>query len=232
MIDAENPDFTSTPVAPGRARFGYAPASHDVQPCLSIITPFFDSDPSVFEQTAESVRRQSLQQWEWIIVNDGSTNAASLAALDAYRRGDPRIHVLDHDRNRGLPAARNTAVKHARTEFVLQLDSDDLLEPTAAEKWLCSSFPPGVRLREGLRRRLRRRGIPLVARIPRGRGVPSRQPRRSHEPPSEGDIESVGGYDEHLVEGLEDWEFWLRCAGAGFWGATTGVSRLVPAKGA
>ena len=41
-------------------------------------------------------------------MNDGSTAPAALAVLDAYRGADPRIRVVDHERNRGLGAARNT----------------------------------------------------------------------------------------------------------------------------
>ena len=51
---------------------------------------------------------QSLQQWEWLIVNDASNSAEGLATLDRIRAwADPRIRVIDLPENRGLPGARN-----------------------------------------------------------------------------------------------------------------------------
>ena len=56
--------------------------------------------------------------------------------LEKYRHCDPRIRVLDHPDNCGPSAARNTGAQAAQTAYIVQLDSDDLLEPTAVEKWV------------------------------------------------------------------------------------------------
>jgi len=71
------------------------------------------------------------------------TDRVALDTLEHYRHRDGRICVVDHGTNRGQSAARNTGFGVARTEFVVQLDADDLLEPTAVEKWLwfLESFP-------------------------------------------------------------------------------------------
>ena len=68
---------------------------------------------------------------------------ASLAMLDGYRTRDVRIRVIDHPENSGLSAARNTGWRAARSEYIVLLDSDDLLEPTAVEKWFwhLATFP-------------------------------------------------------------------------------------------
>jgi glycosyltransferase involved in cell wall biosynthesis len=221
LIDPSRPDFTDTPASERRAEFGYRPARADAAPCLTLITPCFDADPALFEQTAASVFRQSLQQWEWVVVDDGSTRADTLAYLAELRERDPRIRVVVHERNRGLPAARNTAVAEARTPFVLQLDTDDLLEPTAAEKWLwflvsCPeySFVKGFTVGFGEQAYLWQRGFHDGKRfLAENLVAPTSLIRRDV-------FDAVGGYDESLREGLEDWEFWLRCAAAGRWGAT------------
>src|SRR3954464_10593284 len=98
MIDPTNPDYTNTPVSPQRPRFGYQPADLSAPPSVTIVTPFYNTGP-VFHETAQSVLRQSLQQWEWLIVNDGSTAPESLEILDGYRQCDPRIRVIDRDTN-------------------------------------------------------------------------------------------------------------------------------------
>src|SRR6266852_2104918 len=142
MIDPASSDYTNTPASPHRPRFGYATDDASALPCVAIVTPFYNTGP-VFHETAASVLQQSLQQWEWLIVNDGSTDPESLALLEEYRHRDPRIRVIDHGVNQGLSAARNTGFRVARSPYVVQLDSDDLLEPTAVEKWVwyLESYP-------------------------------------------------------------------------------------------
>lgn len=220
MIDPRRPDYADTPVADARPTYEYRPRDPRAAPAVSIITPYFNPEP-LFEETARSVLGQSLQQWEWLIVNDGSTDASARARLDAWRERDPRIRVLDHPENRGLPAARNTGIRAARSEYVLLLDDDDLLEPTAAETlfWLLESHPEftfagcwsvGFGAQEYLWARgfdegaafLEENLVPCIALI-----------RKQH-------CEQVGGFDETLRDGFEDWDFWLRSAAAGAWGRT------------
>ena len=142
MINPANPDFTNTPVSEQRPAFAYEPAERSTLPGVTIITPFYNTGP-IFHETAQAVLRQSLQQWEWIIINDGSTDPDACALLDHYRHCDPRILIIDHEQNQGLSAARNSGFRAARTPYVVQLDSDDLLEPTAVEKWawFLESYP-------------------------------------------------------------------------------------------
>ena len=188
---------------------------------MTIITPFFDTDPTEFEKTVVSVGRQSLQQWEWVIVDDCSTRRDSLEMLRRCRDADPRIRVVRHDENRGPAAARTTGVRHARSEFILKLDSDDMVEPTFAEKclWFLVSHPEhafvtGFAVGFGAQDYLWRRGFhDHEAFLSENLAVVTSLMRRDV-------FESVGGYDETLRRGLEDWEFWLRCAAAGYWGAT------------
>ena len=109
---------------------------------MTIVTPYYNTG-AIFHDTARSVLRQSFQQWEWIIVNDGSTDPEALAILDSYRNTDTRIRVIDHEVNQGPSAGRNTAYRAARADYVVQLDTDNMLEPTAIEKWiwLLESYP-------------------------------------------------------------------------------------------
>src|SRR5262249_4381958 len=128
MIDPVSPDYSNTPVSSQRPPFDYTPSDPAAAPCVTIVTPFYNTGV-IFHETARSVLRQSLQQWEWLIINDGSTDPSSLAILESYRHCDPRIRIIDHNANRGPSAARNTGFQVAQTQYVVQLDSDDLLEP-------------------------------------------------------------------------------------------------------
>ena len=214
------PDYSNTPVSPRRPSYGYAPADPDAPPAVSIVTPYFNTG-TVFEETARSVLQQSFQQWEWLIINDGSTDPQYLAQLEPYRTRDPRIRVIDHDQNRGLSAARNTGYRHARTPYVALLDSDDLLEPTAIEKWVwcLESYPEyafvkGYTVGFGAQQYLWDKGFHNGAAFLDDNQVDSTSLIRRTV------LEAAGGYDESNRGGLEDWDFWLRCADRGFWGGT------------
>jgi glycosyltransferase involved in cell wall biosynthesis len=220
MIDPRAPDYNDTPASPGRPVFGYAPVDSSSDPCLSIVTPFYNTG-AVFHETAKSVLGQSLQQFEWIIVNDGSTDPAALEMLAHYRTLDRRIRVLDLSSNRGLSAARNAGFAAARTAMVLQLDSDDLLEPTAAEKWWWyldshpeHSFVSGFSVHFGAIEALWTGGFHEALAFLDGNRVDATCLVRTavHQ--------ALSGYDELNRGGLEDWEFWIRAASQGFWGGT------------
>ncbi|NLW79972.1 MAG: glycosyltransferase [Ruminococcaceae bacterium] len=100
-------------------------------PLLSIITGFYNAAEH-FEQTFNSVMNQTFPWFEWVIVNDGSTRAEDVAYMENLAQTDARIRVI-HQENGGLSAARNKAIEASKTDIVLPLDADDLLEPTALE---------------------------------------------------------------------------------------------------
>src|SRR5262245_16636457 len=127
MIDPLQPDFANTPASPRRRAFEYTPRAKSVAPAVTLVTPYFNTG-LLPHDTATSVLRQSFQQWEWLIVDDGSTEADALSVLGEYEHRDPRIRILRHSENRGLSAARNTGFREAHAPYVVLLDSDDLLE--------------------------------------------------------------------------------------------------------
>ena len=120
MTDAATFDYGNTPASAQRPAFGYAPLDPLCSPAVSIVTSFYNTG-SIFHETARSIMQQSLQQWEWLIVNDGSDDPEALVLLEAYRQVDPRIHVIDHPANRGLSAAHNTGYRAARLTWLCNL---------------------------------------------------------------------------------------------------------------
>lgn len=220
MIDPTKPDYTNTPAYFQYAQFSYVPESTSASPCVTILTPFYNTG-AIFHETARTILQQSLQQWEWIIVNDGSTNPEALAILDQYRFSDPRIRILDLSVNQGPSAARNRGFREATAPLVVLLDSDNLLEPTAAEKWawFLESYPEfafvkGYSVGFGAHEYLWQEGFHRLDVFLEENQVDMTSAIRKavHS--------AVNGYDDTIRDGLEDWDFWLRCADHGYWGDT------------
>lgn len=220
MIDPLRQPLSLVPTHPDRPRMAYAPADPTAAPVATVITPYFNAGPE-FEETARCVLGQSLQQLEWIIVNDGSSNEASLQQLDAWRDRDPRVRVIDHPENKGLPAARNTGFRHARTEFVYQLDADDLIEPTTVEKCLMMlTHRPEVAFATGRSAGFGSQSYVWTHGFEKGKAFLEQNWTTATTMVRKSAWEAIGGYDESRRGGLEDWDFWLRAAAHGQWGAT------------
>jgi len=95
---------------------------------VSIITPSFNR-ASLISETAESIFAQEFEDWEWIVVDDGSTDE-SLDILKEYEFKDNRVKVYQRDREpKGAGTCRNIAVERCTGDFLLFLDTDDLLAP-------------------------------------------------------------------------------------------------------
>jgi glycosyltransferase involved in cell wall biosynthesis len=99
-------------------------------PLVSVITPFYNRADTMPE-TIRSVLGQTFQNFEYIIVDDGSTDDLSRNYIK--RIIHPKITVL-HQENAGVAAARNNGIAHAHGKYVLCLDSDDILDVTYLEK--------------------------------------------------------------------------------------------------
>lgn len=96
---------------------------------ISIITPAFNAEQTI-EQTIVSVQRQSHEDWELIIIDDGSTDATRSIAEAV---SDRRIKVV-HQKNAGASAARNTGLGLAQGEYITFLDADDSLPRNALKR--------------------------------------------------------------------------------------------------
>lgn len=101
------------------------------RPCVSVIIPIFNVENYV-EACVKSVCTQTLKDIEIILVNDGTPDR-SMDRVSSLVASDARIKVIDKE-NGGLSSARNAGIKVATGEYLLFLDSDDLLYDTALER--------------------------------------------------------------------------------------------------
>jgi glycosyltransferase involved in cell wall biosynthesis len=182
---------------------------------ISVLMPCFNHGAFIGE-AIESVLAQTLQDFEIIVVDDGSTDAATEQTLS--RLSTPKTRVVKTS-NRGLPAARNHAAHHASGEFLCALDADDKLAPTWFEK--------AVRVLDA------RSDLAFVSHWletfgdehwtwqPERCDLPSLLARNAVNGAAlvrRNAFDAVGGYDESMRDGCEDWDFWLRLVERGFEG--------------
>jgi len=219
MINYLSPDFNYLPgrrVIPRNYKRGDSVFEHiDV----SIITPYYNTE-ELFMETFVSLQAQSLQNWEWVIVDDGSTDEESIKRLAGVATKDKRIKVI-WQTNAGTAAARNTGFHHSKGRYICLLDHDDMLEPTYLEKciWFLDSnhefaFCNSYSVVFGDQEFLWTTGFEWgKAHLQANSGPPISVIRRTA-------YEDCGGFDESIRVLYEDWDFWLAMAKAGYWGYT------------
>lgn len=101
------------------------------QPLISIVTPVYNTPPAFLEACIYSVQTQAYPCWELCLVDDGSTNAETLACLQHLTETDPRLKLHTLSKNQGICHATNQAIAIATGEFIAFLDHDDRLAPDA-----------------------------------------------------------------------------------------------------
>jgi len=101
------------------------------QPLISIITPVFDTPVLWLGEAVESVLAQVYENWELLLIDDGSTDADLLRELPVLGARDRRIRLVGLESHQGISAALNRGLDLASGEWVTFLDHDDLLEPDA-----------------------------------------------------------------------------------------------------
>ena len=180
-------------------------------PLVSVILPCYNAH-RFLGQALESVRAQTFRDYETIVIDDGSTEPETLQFLEQLATD---VRVV-HQENRGLSGARNTGFREARGRYVLPLDCDDWIEPRFLEKLLAAlaaedpdnSFAFCHLALEGdkagilpkqfnLFEQLCANQLPYCLLLSRALWL------------------RVGGYDENMRQGYEDWEFNIRLALSG-----------------
>ena len=186
------------------------------EPRVSVIVPCYNLGQFLGE-ALDSVFAQTWTDLEVVVVDDGSTDPATRSVLELLQRPNTRVVRSE---NRGLPAARNLGIRHSRGEYLCSLDADDLLAPTWIERavglldadpglafvshWLDTFGDEKWEWKPG-RCDL---GMLLDTNTINGGAIV----RRSV-------VEEVGGFDESMRDGCEDWEFWIRVSERGHRGA-------------
>ncbi len=173
---------------------------------VSVIIPCFNQGQYV-DEAVNSILKQTYQDFEIIIVNDGSTDQFTSNKLKNYDQ--PRTRVISTS-NQGLSAARNNGIKTAKGNYILVLDADDSFEPTFLEKAVSflDKHPEigvvtcGIRSFGEEEWSTHPKGGDVTAFFLKSNSCASALFRKKC-------WEDAGGYDESMKEGYEDWNFWI-----------------------
>jgi glycosyltransferase involved in cell wall biosynthesis len=180
---------------------------------LSIIIPCYN-DAEYIEQSVKSALDQTYNNKEIIVVDDGSNQKTK----EVLNKLETKIDLLITQKNQGVSAARNRGIAEAKGEYILVLDSDDFFDPSFSEKavkildnkntttlvtcfarwfWNAQDYriykPKGGKVKDF-----------LLSNAAIGNSI-----FRKFE------FKKIGGYDEEMLKGYEDWEFYLRLLQSG-----------------
>ncbi len=175
-------------------------------PKVSVVIPCFNHGEFLLE-TLDSLQAQTFTDYEILVVNDGSTDTATISLLQSLNRAMTRVF---HTSNMGVSAARNRGIAEAKGEYILPLDADDKIGSNYLELAVnVLETRPEVAIvycervlfgeREGVD------SLPVYD--PRALLIdnciyPAALFRKA-------DWKTVGGYSEKMVYGWEDWDFWI-----------------------
>ena len=99
---------------------------------ISIIVPIYNTKNDSLKECLDSILAQTFENWEAILVNDGST-ADTGNILDEYAKKDSRFVVI-HKQNEGTLLARKTGLENSKGEFIANIDHDDTYYPQFLER--------------------------------------------------------------------------------------------------
>lgn len=175
---------------------------------VSVVIPCYNQ-AEFLPETLDSLIAQEYENWEGIIVNDGSSDNTEEVAL-AYLKKDIRLRYIKKE-NGGLSSARNCGISHAIGEYILPLDSDDIIRPEY--------------IKEAIKAFEKEPHLKLVYCLGYCFGVVTELWDLVYTDYSslllqnsifcsaiyrKKDWQKIGGYDELMRKGFEDWEFFIR----------------------
>jgi glycosyltransferase involved in cell wall biosynthesis len=176
-------------------------------PLISVVIPCFN-DGLFLPETLAHLKKQTFTEFEIIVVNDGSTDPFTLDILQKISADG--IKVL-HKENGRMSSARNHGVQHAKGRLIVALDADDYFHPDFFKKAIDV-------LEQDERIAVVTSYIQLFGaykKVSKPRGGDENNFLFSNQCPACAMVrkscwDEVGGYDEEMIWGYEDWEFYIR----------------------
>lgn len=177
---------------------------------VSIIVPCYNLF-QYLPETLDSVIAQTYQNWECIIINDGSIDDTEKTAK-LYVDRDRRFKYI-YQNNQGVSSARNNAIRNSTGTYILPLDADDLIAPQYIEEAVqILNNSNDIKIAYcnyemfGEQKKTIKPDLSLKNMLIQNVIVCTSLFRRK-------DFDIVNGYNEKMISGMEDWDFWLSILG-------------------
>lgn len=124
--------------SPRNYQHGFITKHMNHKPLVSCIIIFFNAGEKFFIEAIESIFAQIYNNWELLLVDDGSTDESTTIALHYAQKYPQKVRYLEHEnhQNRGMSATRNLGIRHAKGEYIAFLDADDVWLPQKLERQL------------------------------------------------------------------------------------------------
>lgn len=107
-----------------------------MKPDITVLTSVFNEDKQFLKESVQSVLCQTYENFEYIIIDDGSSDMECHSMLEHLSRQDTRIRLLRNTKNIGLTRSLNRGLQEARGHYLARIDSDDLSAPNRLERQL------------------------------------------------------------------------------------------------
>jgi glycosyltransferase involved in cell wall biosynthesis len=120
------------PFCLGRSDAATLPVRDKQPPKISVLMPTFNSGPFL-QEAIESILNQSFEDFELIIVDDGS-NDGSADLLEKYASKDRRIRIIGNARNMGIVFSLNRGLEECQGEYIVRMDADDISSKNRLER--------------------------------------------------------------------------------------------------
>ncbi len=196
-------------------------ATHESSPLVTVVIPTHNREDLIVP-TIDSVRRQTLQQWECIVVDDGSTDHTR-EVVEAICRAEPRLRYVWQE-NSSAANARNHGLRLANGRYIVFLDSDDLFTPDRLE-WQAAALEadPGAVIAYGDTWKFYHDKphdgflyLDGTTSMPQGDAFEALISNSSMYSPliRTAAIREAGGFDVEIAS-AEDWDMWLTLARKG-----------------
>ena len=99
-------------------------------PIITVLMPVYNGE-GYLQEAIDSILNQSFKEFEFLIIDDGSTDS-SVQIIRAYQ--DPRIRLVQNERNLGISATLNRGIELCNTELIARMDADDISYPDRLQK--------------------------------------------------------------------------------------------------
>lgn len=186
---------------------------------VSVVIPCY-KQAEYLAESVDSVVAQTHQNWELIIVNDGSPDDTSAVARDLIKRHAGRRIRLVEQQNQGLAMARNAGIRVSVGKYILPLDADDRIHPDMLAKTVALlEANPGISIAYtdyryfGFQEQVmqtREYDFRTICTAYNQFTCTSLYRREAWV--------AAGGYNPNMVLGYEDWDFWISCGELGYVG--------------